>query len=43
MRTYALEQDEILKEQFPRVSLHDLYWENKTYRLKRSIEPGGIL
>ena len=25
------------KKQFSRVLLHDLYWENKTYKLKRSI------
>ena len=42
MHRYARDQDEILKEQFPRVSSYDLYWENKTYKLKRSIEPGGI-
>ena len=27
----------IWKEKFPRVLSHDLYWENKTYKLKRSI------
>ena len=25
--------------QFPRVLSHKLYWENKTYKLKRSIDP----
>lgn len=34
MRRYAREQNEILKEQFPRVSSRDLYWEIKTYRLR---------
>lgn len=34
MRIYAREQNEILKEQFPRVSSRDLYWEIKTYRLR---------
>ena len=24
--------------QFPRVLSHNLYWENKTYKLKRSID-----
>ena len=24
-------------EKFPRVLSHDLYWKNKTYKLKRSI------
>ena len=37
MRRYARELDEIWKEQFSRVLSHDLYWENKTYELKRSI------
>ena len=37
VRTYAREQDEIWKKQFPRELSHDLYCENKTYRLKRSI------
>ena len=37
VRTYAREQDEIWKKQFSRVWPHDLYWENKTYKLKRSI------
>ena len=35
--TYAREQDEIWKKQFSRVLSHDLYWENKTYKLRRSI------
>ena len=35
--TYAREQDEIWKKQFSRELSHDLYCENKTYRLKRSI------
>ena len=34
MRRYAREQNGILKEQFPRVSPRDLYWEIKTYRLR---------
>ena len=25
------------KKRFPRVLSHDLYWENKTYKLKRGI------
>ena len=37
VRTYAREQDEIWKNQFSRVLSHDLYCENKTYKLKRSI------
>ena len=37
VRTYAREQDEIWKKQFSRELSHDLYCENKTYRLKRSI------
>ena len=37
MRTYAREQNEIWKKQFTRVSSHDFYWENKTYKLTRSI------
>ena len=37
VRTYAREQDEIWKKQFSRVLSHDLYWENKTYKLKRSV------
>ena len=37
MRTYAREYDEIWKKQFPRVLSHDLYCENKTYKLKRSV------
>ena len=37
VRTYAHEQDEIWKKQFSRVLSHDLYCENKTYNLKRSI------
>ena len=37
MRTYAREQDEIWKKQFSRVLSRDLYWENKTYKLKRSV------
>lgn len=37
MLRYARDQDEILKEQFSRVSSRDLYWENKTYNLKRSV------
>ena len=34
---YAREQDEIWKKQFSRVLSHDLYCENKRYKLKRSI------
>ena len=30
-------RDEIWKKQFSRVLSHDLYWENKTYKLKRSV------
>ena len=30
-------RDEIWKKQFSRVLSHDLYWGNKTYKLKRSI------
>ena len=37
MRRYARELDEIGKEQFSRVLSHDLYWKNKTYKLRRSI------
>ena len=37
LRTYAREQDKIWKTQFSRVLSHDLYWENKTYKLKRSV------
>ena len=37
VRTYAREQDEIWRKQFSRVLSRDLYWENKTYKLKRSI------
>ena len=37
MRRYALEWDEIRKKQFFRVLPHDLYWENKTNKLKRLI------
>ena len=28
---------EVWKKQFSKVLCHDLYWENKTYKLKRSI------
>ena len=37
MRTFARAQDEIWKKLFPRVKSHGLKWENKTYKLKRSI------
>ena len=37
MGRYAREWDEIWKKLFSRVLSRDLYWENKTYKLKRSI------
>ena len=37
MRTYPREQNEIWKKQFSWVLPQDLHWENKTYKLKRSI------
>ena len=30
------------KEKFSRVLSHDLYWEKKTYKLKRSIPDGKM-
>ena len=37
MRTYTREQNEIWKKQFSRVLSRDRYWENKTYKQKRSV------
>ena len=37
MRTYTGEQNEIWKKQFSRVLSRDRYWENKTYKQKRSV------
>ena len=37
LRTYAREYEEIWKKQFSGVLSHDQLWENKTYKLKRSI------
>ena len=37
MRTYARAQDKISKKQLSRVTSHDLHWENKMYKLERSI------
>ena len=36
VRAYAREQDEIWKKPFS-IQSHDLYWENKTYKLKRFV------
>ena len=30
------------KKQFPRVLSHDLYWENKTYKLKEVYSPDKL-
>ena len=37
MRKFARAQDDIRKKLFPRVALGGLKWENKMYKLKRSI------
>ena len=41
MRTYAREYGEISKKQFSRVTSRGLQWENKIYKLKRSIAPNA--
>ena len=33
---------EVWKKQFSKVLCHDLYWENKTYKLKRSINQNKL-
>lgn len=42
MRRYAREQNEILKEQFSRVSSREPVLGNQNIQAKRSIEPGRI-
>ena len=37
MRRHVCELDEIWMNLFPRVLARDLYWGNKTFKLKRSI------
>ena len=37
MYTCARAQDDITKKLFPRVASRGLKWENKTYKVKRSI------
>ena len=37
MRTFARAYDDIWKKLYPRVASRGLKWENKTYKLKRSI------
>lgn len=39
MSTWALPEDEISKELFSRVSLCDLYWNNKMDKLKSAMKP----